>query len=137
MTDNNNACVAVVDDEVDVVRTYELLFNRRNIPLSFAALDGPEAIDKFKNANPRPGVVIIDYRLPSMSGLDVMKEMHSIEPDTKVIFVSGDDSIQKESIDMGAAVFLKKPASIKLITDTVTSLMNPLLHKNKYLRKII
>ena len=42
--------VAIVDDEVGVVRTYELLFNRRKIPISFTALDGPEAIEKFKNA---------------------------------------------------------------------------------------
>jgi two-component system, chemotaxis family, chemotaxis protein CheY len=116
--------VAIVDDEAGVVRTYELLFKRRNIPLSFTALDGPDAIEKFKNANPRPGVLIIDYRLPSMSGLDLMKELLTIEPGTKVIFVSGDDNIQKESLDAGAAVFLKKPANIKSITDTVTSLMN-------------
>jgi two-component system, chemotaxis family, chemotaxis protein CheY len=116
--------VAIVDDEAGVVRTYELLFKRRNIPLSFTALDGPDAIEKFKNANPRPGVLIIDYRLPSMSGLDLMKELLTIEPGTKVIFVSGDDSIQKESLEAGAAVFLKKPANIKSITDTVTSLMN-------------
>jgi DNA-binding NtrC family response regulator len=116
--------VAIVDDEVDVVRTYELLFHRRKIPLSFTALDGPDAIEKFKKANPRPVIVIIDYRLPSMSGLDVMRKILAIEPLTKVIFVSGDDSIQHESIDSGAAVFLKKPANIKLITDTVTGLMN-------------
>jgi two-component system, chemotaxis family, chemotaxis protein CheY len=119
-----NGSVAIVDDESDVVRTYELLFNRRNIPLAFTALDGPDAIDKFKKADPRPGVVIVDYRLPSMSGLEVMKELLTIEPGTKVIFVSGDDSIQKESLDAGAAVFLKKPANIKTITDTVTSLMS-------------
>jgi FixJ family two-component response regulator len=123
MTDNK-ACVAVVDDEIDVVRTYELLFNRRNIPFSYAALDGPDAIEKFKNANPRPAVMIIDYRLPSISGLDVMKEIFAIEPGTKVIFVSGDDSIRQESVDAGAAVFLKKPVNIKTITETVTRLMN-------------
>lgn len=121
---DDRSSVAIVDDEVDVVKTYELLFNRRNIPLSFMALDGPDAIEKFKNANPRPVVVIIDYRLPSMSGLDLMREIHAIEPGTKVIFVSGDDSIQQESIGAGATVFLKKPASIKLITDAVTSIMN-------------
>jgi FixJ family two-component response regulator len=116
--------VAIVDDETGVVKTYELLFKRRNIPVSFTALDGPDAIEKFKKSDPRPGIVIIDYRLPSMSGLDVMREMLTVEPDTKVIFVSGDDSIQQESIDSGASVFLKKPANIKLITDTVTGLMN-------------
>ncbi len=120
----DQSSIAIVDDEVGVVRTYELLFNRRKIPLSFTALDGPEAIEKFKKANPRPGVVIIDYRLPSMSGLDLMREILAIEPGTKVIFVSGDDSIQQVSIDAGAAVFLKKPASVKIITDTVNNLMN-------------
>ena len=118
-----NGSVAIVDDESGVVRTYELLFNRRNIPLAFTALDGPDAIDKFKKADPRPGVLIIDYRLPSMSGLDLMKEILSTEPSTRIIFVSGDDSVRQESIDAGAAVFLKKPASIKIITDTVTSMM--------------
>ncbi len=119
-----NCSVAIVDDEVGVVRTYELLFNRRKISLSFTALDGPDAIEKFKNANPRPRVMIIDYRLPSMSGLDVMKELLDVEPGTKIVFVSGDDSIQEEFVDAVASVFLKKPTNIKLITDTVTYLMN-------------
>ena len=120
----NNTSVAIVDDEPGVVRTYELLFKRRNIPLSFTALDGPDAIEKFKKADPRPGVVIVDYRLPSMSGLELMREMLTIEPCAKIIFVSGDDSVGQASIDAGAAVFLKKPANIKLITDTVTRFMN-------------
>jgi DNA-binding NtrC family response regulator len=119
-----NGSVAIVDDEKDVVRTFELLFYRRNIPLSFTALDGPDAIEKFKCANPRPGVVIIDYRLPSMSGLQVMRDILAIEPGTKVIFVSGDNSIEQECIDIGATVFLIKPTSIKMMTDTVIRLMS-------------
>ncbi len=39
-----NGSTAIVDDEKDVVKTYELLFKRRNILLSFTALDGPDAI---------------------------------------------------------------------------------------------
>ena len=120
----DRSSVARVDDETGVVTTYELLFKRRKIPLSFTALDGPEAIEKFKKANPRPGVVIIDYRLPSMSGLQLMREVLAIERGTKVIFISGDDSIQQECVDAGATVFLKKPASIKIITETVARLMN-------------
>jgi FixJ family two-component response regulator len=119
-----NGSIAIVDDEVDVVRTYELLFKKRHIPVSFTALDGPDAIDKFKKANPRPVVVIIDYRLPSISGLEVMREVLAIEPSTKVIFISGDNSVRQKSVDAGAAVFLKKPTDIKIITDTVTRLMN-------------
>lgn len=121
---DNNAGVAIVDDEAQLVRTYELLFIRQHIPMAFFAYDGPEAIDKFKKADPKPRVVIIDHRLPSMSGLDVMKAILTIEPDTKIVFISGDDSTSQESLDSGATVFLKKPTPIKKITETINSMLN-------------
>ena len=58
-----------------------------------------------------------------MSGLQVMRKVLAIASGMKIIFVSGDDSIQQESVDAGATVFLKKPTSIKMITDTVAGLM--------------
>ena len=119
----NNGSVAVVDDETQLIRTYELLFNRRQIPMAFCASDGPEAVEKFRTASPRPGVVIIDNRLPSMSGVEVMKAILAIEPGTKVIFISGDESVKGESLDSGAAVFLKKPTPLKEITATINALL--------------
>ncbi len=118
----NNLGVAIVDDEVQLVRTYELLFKRRNIQLAFSALDGPEAIDKFHSADPKPGLVIIDYRLPSSSGLDVMKAILGIEPKTKIIFISGDESSRQESLDAGASIFMKKPTPINEIAAAIKSL---------------
>jgi DNA-binding NtrC family response regulator len=119
----NNGSVAVVDDEPQLVRTYELLFERRQIPMAFYAYDGHEAIEKFRKASPRPEVVIIDNRLPSMSGIDVLKAILTIEPGTKAIFISGDESVEQESLDAGATVFLKKPTSLKEIAATINSLL--------------
>jgi len=124
MSENNGrTSVAIVDDEASVVRTYELLFKRRNIPLAFTALDGGEAIEKFKDSNPKPKVVIIDYRLPSMSGVELMEKLLACEPDTKIIFISGDDSIQGNVLSLGADIFLKKPTTIDVITKSVNSLL--------------
>ena len=120
----NNDSVAIVDDEVQLVRTYELLFKSRHIPIAFTAYDGYEAIDKFGKADHKPGIVIIDYRLPSMSGIDVMKAILAIDPHTKIVFISGDDSIKDESLDAGATVFMKKPTPIKEISETIITLMN-------------
>ncbi len=115
--------VAIVDDEASVVRTYELLFKKRGIPLAFTALDGSEAIEKFNTSDPKPKVVIIDYRLPSMSGIELMEQILSIEPKTNIIFISGDDSIRDKVISAGAKLFLKKPTNIKDITASVKSLL--------------
>lgn len=118
-----NSGVAIVDDEPKVVRTYELLFKRRQIPLSFYAYDGAEAIMKFKKANPRPKIVIIDYRLRTMTGIDVLNAIMAEEPDTKIIFISGDDTARQMSLDAGANIFLKKPVGIKEITEAINTLM--------------
>jgi DNA-binding NtrC family response regulator len=119
-----NVRVAIVDDEVQLVRTYELLFKKRGIPIAFTAYEGRDAIKKFYRADPKPGIVIIDYRLPDMDGLEVMRDILDIEPGTRIVIISGDDSVRHESLGSGAAVFLKKPASIKDITETLNSLMN-------------
>lgn len=121
MTDN--VSVAIVDDEIGVVRTYELLFKKRNIPVAFVAYDGPEAIKKFRNATPKPGIMIIDFRLPSMNGLELIAEILKIAPATKIVFLSGDDTVKLDAIQAGARVFLKKPAGIKKMTGTIHSLM--------------
>ncbi|HTY90320.1 MAG TPA: response regulator [Methanocella sp.] len=121
---NGKPSIAIVDDELDICALLTNVFQTMGASVCFIAPDGPEAIEKFKNADPRPGVEIIDYRLPSMSGLDVMKRILAIEPRTRIVFISGDESSRQESLDAGATVFMKKPASIKTITDTVTRLID-------------
>jgi CheY-like chemotaxis protein len=51
----NNGGVAIVDDEVQLVRTSELLFKKRGVPMTFAAYDGEEAIEKLKKLTLSPG----------------------------------------------------------------------------------
>jgi two-component system chemotaxis response regulator CheY len=120
---SEGACVGIVDDEELLVRTYEMLFERRQIPLSFIALDGKAEVAKFRDARPRPKVMIIDYRLPYTSGIDAMKEIRKIDPNTKVLFISADGDIRQEALDAGANMFLKKPISLRILIDATRSLM--------------
>lgn len=120
----DNLSVAIVDDEKDVVRTYELLFKRRDIPVAFVAYDGHSAIDKFNSVEEKPYVIIIDYRLPDMDGIELMKAVLALRPGTNFILISGDDTVRQEVMDAGASVFLKKPTGIKEITEAFSSLQN-------------
>ncbi len=120
---DNNSGVAIVDDEAQLVRTYELLFKKRGIPMAFTAYSGKEAVERFRKADPRPRVVIIDHRLPDMSGLEVMGEILSVEPGTLIVFISGDEGVRQESLGAGAKAFMKKPTPIKEITETIKALM--------------
>ena len=113
------ASVAIVDDDPQLVKTYELLFQRRKVPIAFIAYDGFAALERFQKADPRPAVAIIDYRMPAMSGIDLMRELLKIEPTTRIVLISADDSVRQEAIDAGANVFLKKPAGLNEIMQSI------------------
>lgn len=81
-------------------------------------------IDKFRSVGEKPGVIVIDYSLPDMDGLEVMNNIRALRPATKIVVISGDDTVRQVAIDAGATAFLKKPADIKMITETITALMN-------------
>ena len=112
--------VAIVDDDVDLVRTYELIFRKKQVPVAFVAYDGVTALDKFRNAGKKPDVVIVDYRMPLMGGLELMKEIKRLDPHTRIIFVSADDTVGPEALKAGADICLKKPVGVKAILDSVS-----------------
>jgi two-component system, chemotaxis family, chemotaxis protein CheY len=117
------AGIAIVEDEKDLVRVYVRLFERRGIPVCFIAYDGDEAILKFIECSPKPHVVIMDYRLPTMNGIEVTRRILEIDPDTKIIFLSADISVKEEALKAGAFTFLAKPVSLNVITNAVDTII--------------
>ncbi len=73
----------------------------------------------FRKANPKPLILVIDYRMPGMNGIELMKEILLIAPGTKIIFISADDCVRLDTLKAGASAFLNKPAGIKEIMESI------------------
>ena len=70
----------------------------------------------------RPDVVVTDYMLPGKNGLDLLKEVIAMDPQIKVVMVTGEGSIQVavDAIRMGAHDYVGKPvvlAELKLLLE--------------------
>ena len=113
--------IAVVEDEMDLVKIYTKVFAKKGIQICFVAFDGLEAVKKYLECDPKPHTILMDYRLPIMDGIDATKEILKIDPKAKIIFLSADVQVKEEAMRSGAFIFLKKPVSIKTITDAVES----------------
>ncbi len=113
--------VAIVDDERSLVEIYQKLLEMRGIPVCFVAYDGEEALRRLGEHNPGPRIILMDYRMPIMNGIDAMRRILKLEPDMKVIFISADGSVREAALEAGAALFIQKPASIKEILNAVES----------------
>ena len=72
--------------------------------------DGIQAVEFCKN-NPNIDVVLMDLKLPKMTGLDAIKEIRKLRPDLPIIAQTAYAWVgQKEKVlDLGANEFLSKP----------------------------
>ncbi len=107
--------ILVVDDEPDVVALFSQRFRREvrreQFALHFAGT-GKEALDLLgADLDMDDTVVLIDIRLPDMSGHDLMSEVKRRWPDLPAFMVTafGDDDNRRQAVDAGADEFVTKP----------------------------
>lgn len=75
------------------------------------AADGIDAVARFVENRDRIRLVILDAIMPKLGGKDAWMEMRALNPDIKVIFISGyaEDMFAKAGVPQEGAVFLQKP----------------------------
>ena len=111
--------IAIVDDEIDLVSLFAKMLELKGIPVCYTAYEGRDAVRQFKEHNPRPQIVLMDYRLPTINGIETMKEILRVDGETKFIFISADASVQEEALKAGAVMFLVKPVNMKDVIGAV------------------
>ncbi len=111
--------VFVVEDDHQVVELYREILRIYGYEFVGFALNGKEAVEAFEAMNTRPDVIIMDQRLPLMSGIEVTKEIMRMDPGARVLFVSADINSREGALSSGASDFIMKPFQVK---DFVTRL---------------
>ena len=100
--------VLVVDDDIPVIQAFRLCFE--HLVDIHATYDGQSALDLVESGI-RPDVLVCDYRLPDINGVDVVQRARQImDEDVPAIIASGDTSAQtiKEAA-LAHCEMLKKP----------------------------
>ena len=73
-----------------------------------SVISGTEALDKFKTM--KFDLVVSDIKMPQMSGLDLMQEVHKVDPDLPVILITGfGDDYGVKALSLGAEDCIFKP----------------------------
>jgi signal transduction histidine kinase/CheY-like chemotaxis protein len=103
-------CVLVVDDE-DLVRSLARAVLERWGYRVLTARDGEEAIAIYIEQGAEVDLVLLDYAMPGLNGLEVLQRLQQIDPDVRVLFSSGHTT--QADIDRlqeaGARGFVPKP----------------------------
>jgi len=103
-----NATVFVVDDEEAVRQSLKWLVG--SVKLKVATFPSAEAF--LRSYRPEtPGCVVLDVRMPEMSGIELMDRLHEQGVSIPIIFLSahGDVPMAVRAMKAGAVDFLQKP----------------------------
>jgi len=103
-------CVLIVDDE-DLVRNLARITLERRGFRCLTARDGEEGLAVFRRHQADIDVVLLDYVMPRLTGLQVFQVLKEIDPDVNVVFSSGYtmDNDSDQLLATGARAFLPKP----------------------------
>ncbi|GBD95316.1 MAG TPA: response regulator [Nitrospirae bacterium] len=102
--------ILCVDDEKSVLKSLERLFLDSDYEI-ITAISGDEGLETLKNTEPIQ-LVVSDYRMPGMNGVDFLKEVCKLRPGTVRIVLSGyaDTAAIVEAINEGQIYkFIPKP----------------------------
>ena len=114
--------VFIVDDDVSMREALTDLF--RSMKFDAEAFDSAGAFLEKANLN-RPGCLLLDVRLPGISGLDFQMQLERVGNRMPIIFMTGfgDIPMSVRAMKAGAVDFLTKPFKEQDILDAVAAAM--------------
>lgn len=116
MTDNVR--IMVIDDEPSVLESFKMILKIKDYDVTTFP-DGPSAIAQMEKG--KYDLTFVDYKLPGMDGLEVLKKLKEIDPDMEVIVVTAyaTESSHANAITLGALEYLRKPFLMEEIYELV------------------
>lgn len=118
------ARILVADDEESIRNLLSDFLTRRGYQVETAE-DGEGCLEKLRQYEPR--VLLLDLKLPKLSGLEVLRRIQRDKLDVKVITLSGHGAAARllgpDSVELGAVEFLQKPLDLKTLEATLSKML--------------
>jgi len=113
----------LVDDEDEFRRATSRTLERRGFAVAEAA-DGKQALAAIKRE--RPDIVVLDLKMPGMSGIETLQEIRKIESSLPVIILTGhgDYDAAMAGIKLEIVDFLQKPVDVEQLGERIRSLLS-------------
>ncbi len=106
----NQPSILVVDDEMGILDVLRILLKGEGFDVT-TAQGGKAGLEALKSA--APDIVLTDIKMPGISGTDILAAVREQDPETPVILMTAQASLQSaiQAVNQGAFYYIQKPFS--------------------------
>ncbi len=118
------ATILIVDDERVFCDLLKAVLGSHGHEV-LAAYSGREALDLFSRH--RPQFTLLDLRMPEMNGIEVLRQIRTIDAGAAVMILTawGSDALERQARQLGVTDFLSKSLALDSIIDSMERFLPP------------
>ncbi len=114
MEENKNLKIAVVDDDVNLTDLYSRVIQKLGYSPPSIFKDGTSIVRAMAKDRQSFDIIIMDYRMPEMNGIEAARIIQRYRNKTKIIIATGYDFVRQKAIEAGLPYILKPFSSEQL-----------------------
>jgi DNA-binding NtrC family response regulator len=116
--------LVIDDDEMDL-ELLRLVLSKAGFTV-IATADGPQGVILYKHH--RPDIVFLDLGLPSMSGIEVLRDIRMYDNNAKVFLITGYGSADSANAAgrLGAVEFIEKTSDVDMMINKINAALQGL-----------
>ena len=118
------ANILAVDDDEKIRELLHIVLRRKGHRVVTAS-HGQKGLELFRRE--RPHVTILDFEMPDMDGLAVLREIRAVDPQAPVIMLTGAGTVERErqARELGVTDFLAKGFSLHELAVALNLVLQP------------
>jgi DNA-binding NtrC family response regulator len=117
---NKTQFLSVVDDELDLMSLFRDALSQIEDTNVIGFNDSMQALEHFKLNQSDYGLILSDFRMPNIDGMELLKKVKTINPSVKTVLIRAFEVNEKEFEQSNCVdAFLQKPISVPDLIDAV------------------
>ncbi len=110
--------ILIIEDEPGIYNFLKQGLEEEEYSIT-VAIDGRQGLESFNKD--KPDLILLDWMLPKMTGIDVCKAIREKDTETPVLFLTAKDTVQEtvEGLQCGANDYIKKPFSFEELLERI------------------
>jgi len=122
--DLTNTTILFADDESSITRFVKMMLDDLRVSHVYAAKDGNEALELLGEYPDEIDLVICDWNMPSLSGIDLLMQIRTVDSDMPFLMMTGRRDVDSviRARDAGITDYLAKPFSAEQLEEKIARL---------------